>query len=286
MKTVYIDVYFFINLCVDILALSISSRISRVSVSFARLCLSGVIGALYAVLGIILADIKYIMLPLGAFLFIIMIIIATPNISFMRRIKYSIAFFISQIVIGGLVYYGFCLLKRISENFGIGNLAKENRSFLILSIIVLLSYAVVKFLMYALGGISSLRNIKMSVEFRGRKENFDALVDSGNLAKDPSSGNPVVFVSEGLAERILGENLSGGIDINNLSEALKTRIRIIPVSMGAEKRLLYGFLVDSVNIFKDKKKEYISVTFAIDKKGAMYGGYSALIPAAAIDNVF
>ncbi len=285
MKTIYIDVYFFINFCVDILALSIASRITKSHIVFPRLCLSGVIGAMYAVFGIIFSDIKFVMLPLGAVMFALMIVIATARLSYIRKLKYSIAFFVSQIIIGGLVYYGFCLLKRITEEFGIGELPKENRSFLILSIIVLLSYAVVKFLMYTLGGITSVRNVKICVEFFGHKECFEALVDSGNLAKDPNSGNPVVFINEPLAEKITGEKILAE-RVENLSERLRLRLRLIPADIGGERRLLYGFFADSVNVEKNKKREYISVTFAVDKKGGLYGGYSALIPAVAIDNVF
>ncbi len=286
MQTVYIDIYFFINFCVDIIALSIAAHILKADCGIWRLSAAAFVGAMYAVLGILLSDFRFLMPFLTVILFFFMILIVTWGFSYKRRIKYSFAFLISEIIIGGLVYYGFCLLDRIMEHFEFSSERDENRNLLILSLIVFLSYGVVKFLMLILGRSSSLHVVRVCVGYDEREESFEALVDSGNLAEDPSGNRPVVFITEELAGKIIGESIGDGMDITSLSDNIKKKIRLIPVSRDGKSVILYGFLTDYVTVVKGNRYENINVSFAIDKRGDMYGGYSALMPAAALDNVF
>ncbi len=285
MKTLYIDVYFFINFCTDALALSISAYFLKLKCGVWRLCLASTAGALYAVLGILLADVKFIMPIISVPLFLIMIEIVTHGVSLLRKFKYTVAFFLSEIVIGGLVYYGFCLLERAMEKFQLEEGYIENRNLLILAIIILLSYAVVKFMMTLFGSLGSIKNIKLCVGFSGNETSFEAIVDSGNLARDPQGGRPVVFITHKLAQKIIGENFEIG-EGYDLPESLRRKFRIIPVKRDGESRVLYGFISDYVTVVKNGKYENIDVSFAIDMKGDTYGGYPALVPASAIENVF
>ncbi len=286
MQTIYIDIYFFINFCVDILSLATAAKILNLHAGMLKLSAAAFVGATYAVFGILLSDFRYIMPFISIILFLLMIMIVTKSASIVRKIKFSFAFLTSEIIIGGLVYYGFCLLERIMEKFEIDTSGGENRNLLILSIIILLSYGVVKFLMVIFGGDSSLRVVRVCVGYNDKEESFDALVDSGNLAQDPASFAPVVFINEVLAKKITGENLSFEGDINKLSDNMRRKIRLIPVCRDGKRKILYGFLTDYVTVVNGGKYENISVTFAIDKKGDTYGGYPALMPAAALDNVF
>lgn len=286
MKTLYIDVYFLINFCVDLFALGIALYFMKIKCSTPRLVFAGAVGAAYAVLGILLADVKFIMPILTVLLFFLMVVIVTKGASWVRKLKYGVAFLMSEIVIGGLVYYGFCMLDIIMEKTNVNGGEAENRNLLIWAVILLLSYGVVKLLMHLFGSISSIRTVKVCVGFDGREESFDALVDTGNLAFDPSGKRPVVFITHELAVKILGKSFDFSSDIVNAPPDIKKRIRIIPVNSGEEKKILYGFLTDYVTVVKDRRYENVSVSFAVDKKGDLYGGYSALFPATAIDNVF
>lgn len=286
MKTVYVDIYFFINFCVDVLALSIATYFVKIKCGALRLIISGIIGALYAILALLFSDYKFLIPIFTVFLFVAMILIVTYGISVNRKIKYSFAFLVSEIIIGGLVYYGFCALDRVMEKLQISTQSGENRNFLIWSIIVLLSFGVIKLIMYVFGATASTRVIRLCAGCDGREYSFEALVDTGNLAVDPSDKRPVVFITPKLAESILGEKIDFFDDISQAPLSVRKRIRIIPSTLGGERTILYGFLSDYVTAVKDNKYENISVTFAVDRKGETYGGYSALLPSSAIDNVF
>ena len=50
MKTLYVDVYFLINFCVDFLALHFASRFTKIPTGNIRLIISSALGGIYAVL--------------------------------------------------------------------------------------------------------------------------------------------------------------------------------------------------------------------------------------------
>lgn len=286
MKTVYIDVYFLINFCVDTLSLALALKYLKAKTSFARLIIAGVIGALYAVLGVVFSEMSFLMIPTGFVLFFLMIICVSTGFSFKRRMKLSLAFFIFQIFIGGIVYFSYVCLGRIFEKFEINNSMGGNRNILIWSLIVLLSYGVVKVLMLVFKTTESERVVKLCVGYFGRETSFDALVDTGNLATDPTSGSPVVLVNAQTATKILGEGIGKSLDPLLMSSDFQKRLRVIPIKRGDMSEILYGFTVDYVTAVKSGDYENIDVTLAIDQREDTYGGYQALLPAAAIDNVF
>lgn len=286
MKTVYIDIYFLINFCVDFIALGLALYVVKIRCGMKRLVFSAIIGASYAVLGIIFSDMSYIMLCLTVPIFLIMIITVTKGASNVRKFKYAVSFFLFEIIIGGLVYYGFCLLDVLMESAGAAVGEVQNRNLLTWSVIVLLSYGIVKIMMYFLGNTSNIRSVRVCVGYEGREESFEALVDTGNLVEDPAGNRPVVFISEELAFKIIGEKIDFFGDITKLQEKIQKRIRLIPVNSVEGTTLFPGFSSDYVTVVNNGKYDNINVSFAVDKKGALYGGYSALMPAVAIDNVF
>jgi sigma-E processing peptidase SpoIIGA len=285
MKTVYVDIYFLINFCVDVIALAIALYVMKIKCGIKRLVLSGFVGAFYAVLGIIFSDKRYIMPILTLPIFLLMIIIVTNGVSWVRKIKYASAFLLSEIIIGGFVYYGFCMLDLWLENYGGSGESLENRNLLTWSVIVLFSYGIVKIMMHLIGNARSERCVRVCVGYDGREESFEALVDTGNLVEDVG-GRPVIFITEELAEKIIGEKIDFTKDVTRLDEKIRKRVRFIPVKAIEGTRMLPGFLSDYVTVVNKGKYENISVSFAIDKKGELYGGYHALMPAVAIDNVF
>lgn len=286
MKTIYLDVYFLINLSVDLLALGIALYLTKIKATKKRLLLSGSVGALYAVVAVFLENFKYLVPIVSLGLFFIMILIATPSVSNKRRFKFSVAFLCAEMLIGGLVYYGFLFLDKIFYGMNLEGAGAENRNLLTWSIIVLLSYGTVKLLIYLFGNAASERIVKLCVGFHGRESSFEALIDTGNLVEDPGGRRPVVFITEELAVKILGEKVDFSGNLDFLPINIKKRLRLIPVKKGGETKILFGFLSDYVTVVLNNKYENVNVSFAVDKKGDLYGGYPALMPAQAIDNVF
>ena len=117
-----------------------------------------------------------------------------------------------------------------------------------------------------------------------------ALLDTGNLLKDPITGFPVVVVEHKCLSSVISVEILNSIDkilggeiddlVNN-TEFNKTisRFRMIPFSsLGKQNGLLLGIKVDNVNIKLDEKIESISnvIVGIYDKSFTKNGLYSAI----------
>ena len=286
MTTLYVDVYFFINFTVDILALYFSALLYKLPTSALRLLLSGIIGATYAVLGVLLFDNSILMLPVSALILICMVLIMSHGVGIFRKLKYGIIFLFFQIIIGGLVYYAYSALDKIELLRGFVESKNENKKLLLFSLIILLSIGALKLLLSCFGSAAAEKSITLFVMHDGKTNQLDALVDSGNLAVDPFDKTPVMLVGSALGGKIFGDLFKDSGSIEELTPTLKKRIRIIPVSLGNQRKILYGMKPDGVYIEKNGVREHISLIIAIDKEGGEFGGYNAVIPLSAIDNIF
>lgn len=285
-QTLYIDVYFFINFTVDILALYFSSAFAKIFTTVPRLLLGGAIGGAYSVIGILLVENSFLMYPLSILFIVLMVSVTAKGAGIYRKIKYCIAFLLFQILLGGLVYYGYCALDKLPIAEKINGFGEENRNLLILAVLVLFSIGVLKLMMSLFGNTRSERNVKITLKYRGRESELDALVDSGNLACDPIDKTPVMLISSRSADKLLGEDAELITTPEHADYGLKKRLRIIPVNFGSCNKVLYGVKPDEAYVHTGKKQIKISLVIAIDAEGRDYGGYTALIPLSALEDVF
>ena len=285
-KTLYIDVYFLINFTVDILALHFSAAFSKIHTTVPRLLSSAFIGAMYAVVGILLINKNNVMYVLSALLFMIMVLIVSWGVGIYRTFKYAVSFLLFQIIIGGLVYYVYCMLDKLNIPDKLGGIKGQNQKLLILSLIVLLAIGVLKLIIIFFGNMRSEKSVRLEIQYRNREVIIDAFVDSGNLAVDPLDKTPVMLVTLREAKRIFGDSICALGEITKADVEFKKRMRVIPACFGGVSKLLYGIKPDSVSVLSGKKNIRISVLIAIDNEEDGYGGYSALVPLSALENVF
>ena len=144
METIYIDVYFLINLTVDLLALYFAASFSRVPSTSLRLFFGAFIGAVYAVISILFISSAYISYPLSIFALFAITFVVAGRVGVRRRIRLTVAFFIFELMLGGIVYYGYCFLDKYAYLFGEINDAAESRRMIILSLLILLAIGILK----------------------------------------------------------------------------------------------------------------------------------------------
>lgn len=284
MKTLYIDVYFLINLTVDMLALHFAARLSKIYVGVKRLVISALIGGLYASLSILFIESRPLVILLSFISLILICHISTGKVSAFRKIKYSVAFLISEMLIGGIVYSGFCLAKDVISDTSLAEFGNQNRRLLILSLFVLLSLGILKLVIFFFSTSCAEKNVKLDVIYNGKSFLVEALVDSGNMAIDPFDKTPVMLLSKKESVRIFGNFFYEIQNPNSAEYALKRKVRVIPVSFGKTKKILCGLRPDGVYVHKKDGREKISLIIAIDTDGEGYCGYGALIPLSALDN--
>ena len=276
MQTLYIDVYFLINFSVDLLALYFSSCINRLSVSVWRLVVSAVIGALQAVAYSLFFSNSLFGIILSAVSILIMLAVLTNGVSFARRVKCVISFLIIEMLIGGAVYNLYLLMDKylVVDEDGIG---VENRNLLLLSVMVLLVIGVLKLTVTIFSTHKNHKVARVMVAYNGAHIQFDALVDSGNLAVDPIDKTPVMFVQKQLFKKIFGCDVLP-------CESLKKYTRIIPINTGESNKIRYGIKYKEVYLINKNRKDKLSLVIVIDDKDD-FAGYTALMPGAALTEI-
>ena len=193
---------------------------------------------------------------------------------------------IFEALVGGAVTFIWDLLDQYISDLFIGAAGGAvNRKMLFLSLIVLLSIGVFKMIISFFSSNGNEGSVELEISFLNKRSVISAFVDSGNLAIDPMDMSPVILIKENVAKEILPENIIHLCDLDGLDRDLKKRIRLVPVSRGGRTHVLVGVKADGVNIINGEKKEEIRVTLAVDKEGGDFGGFEALMPSAALDNV-
>ena len=283
-QTLYIDVYFLINATVNVLALYFASLTARIPATTAKTVISGIIGAVYAVITVFFHSSPVITFFLSVLTLVIMCELMAHRVSLFRRLKLLVFFLIIEMLIGGAVHYAYALLdKYIYDLFPGVSEEAASRNLLLLAVIVLLFMGALRAVVSAFSSSISLKSIRLEIVFDGTAHEIEAMVDTGNMARDPLSGAPVILIKESAARKIFPTSLVLG-DMTKIPDCYKTRIRLIPISIGGFSGLLTAVRADTVSV-SERKNSSIRATIAIDKEGGTYGGYAALMPSAALENV-
>lgn len=285
METLYVDVYFLVNFTVNLLAAHFAAKMTRITSSLVRLSGIAAIGGVLATLLVLFFD-RFLPSALLSVAFLIVSgFLVSGTVRFFRRLRFLLLFVISEMVIGGIVFSAYSLLdqyvgEKISEVGG-----EENRRALIFALLILLSIGVFKFMMLLFSSLESEKSVLVKITVGDKSISAEALVDSGNLVKDPMNMSPVLFIKPAFARKILPENVISLSEIDSLERAYRKRIRLIPVTRAGSTHVMTGVRADSVCICTDGIERSVDLTLAIDKEEGTFGGYELLLPSAVIDDV-
>lgn len=276
MKILYIDVYFLINFTVDLLSLYFASIFSHVKSTVFRILAASAVGAGFAS-AVVLINLHWfiyvVLLIMTAF---IVCFVFAPELSFLRGIKLFFSFFIFETFIGGFVSL---VYSRLDERLYplIEETDVVSRRTLILALAILLAWGLIKLFFLIFDGRRGERNVNLRLELMGMKQEVRALVDSGNLLKDPIGNTPIIIMKR---ERF---KLYGDIkDFTNTNDTeIKKRIRFIPTNSLGGKKLLIGLRLDYLTVI-DNGKAIKNATVAFDEEKGTFGGYYALAPDSLI----
>lgn len=278
---VYADVLFFVNFSMDFLTLYFSGKISGKVMKWYRLSISAVIGSFCAILLFVFQMNKpaesLCTVCLSAFMTIIAFGWSTiSNLFIDTALIWGVGALLGGIIsaVGYMsgpseFYYGQDSAGRITGGIIIG---------VIISVVIILIIKKRRLVTEA----------ELIIEFQGRKLKVSALVDSGNLASDPISGESVIFISEINIIKLIPEKeieFMRHMKFESVSGELAKRLRIIPIETLDSKKVKVGFLPDKITVFTDnskKKKEISAVIVPDDIPADNFGGFGALISAGVL----
>ena len=248
----YLDLYIIENLLINYIIISCTSILTKNANSYKRKIIGAVVGTIYSV--IYLFPRFYLLYTLPSKIIVIIIIglisfIYTDRNEFIRILT---IFFLVNFFICGSTYF-------IIYFTGIEHI---KISFIIISVYI--SCIILKKIYSDITLINHIKEFtkEVTISFLGEDFKCIALLDSGNLLKDPLSKSDVVMVNSYLLKKYLPENYNYEyVDvilaeeiINNLSEDISSRVRLIPYNHATSNKtsMILGFKADYLQI--DNKK--------------------------------
>ena len=279
--TLYADILFLMNFSMDFISIWASSLLGNRPRKVLRMTAAASIGALYGVVSVILGVGGALSWIFSAAVSILMSITAFGVGGGVRSIfRQSALIWICGALLGGVMSAVVSLAGGstlvTAERAGGGSL---------LPVIAAGSAICLVLAVRLIRRVKRARFVGVCVMFRGEKSSFEALCDSGNMLRDPISGDPVMTVSRHAAIPLCG---SRGVDalISFDTEALcelSLPFRVIPRRTVDASSLVCALVPDKVYITSGGQRREVRCLIApAECEKNSFGGYCATVPVDII----
>ena len=256
-----------------------------------RVIASSAIGSVYAIITYITEIQIYTSGILKSILAIIMVYIAFNPQNTKKMWKQVAIFYLTSFVFGGVTLYLIYYIKPqevlVKNGIYVGDYILKT---IMLGAIV--AFITIKISLKIIKTKFSPNDMycKIKIKLNEKIIETKAMIDTGNLAKEPITNTPVVIVESTLLEDVLPnkilnnlENILGG-DLSQISEEMQekyiSKLRCIPFSsLGKQNGMLLGIKADEIQVeTEDEKMISKNIIIGIyDKSLTKRGEYRALI---------
>ena len=246
-QTVYVDILFFVNFCMDFQCLFLTAKLLHRPFFLKRAMLFSAAGALYAC-AVLFANVSG---PLAfAADLAVCALMCTGALwqkeEAVRRMLLPFALYFGvSLAVGGVISGMGALLSRLSlPAVGGGELSSAGF-----------------FLLAALGGVLTFfwgrlcqrrargKRVSLKLELDGRQLTVQGMVDTANLLRDPISGRSVVLLQKTATVSLFPDVLLAALEdhdaVTALPGALARRVRLIPAETAVGDGLLLAIAPDA-----------------------------------------
>lgn len=291
--TIYIDVVLIENLIMNYIILLATGMILKIKIKHIRLIIGSLLGAIYTIIGYIGILEIYSSFILKIILSIMIVYIAYYPQSLKKMWKELLFFYLTSFVFGGVAFSLIYIVKPqeiIMKNglfLGTYPLKTVILGAIVAFVIIITSFKIIK------NKISKKDLIcEITVEIENRKITTKALIDTGNMLKEPITNTPVVVIEHTLLYDVIPkeilnhlEEIIGG-DFEKIPEDIKnkyvSKLKLIPYSsLGKQNGMLLGIKAKKLTIIKGEEKDKVEKENIIlgiyDKSLTKKGEYRAII---------
>ncbi len=279
----YLEYYFIENLLINYIIISCTSILTKNYNSRKRKWLGAFLGAVYSVLYIYPSFDLLFTVPFKIIIMTLITLIAFTHESKRQYIRIALVFYLVNVFLSGSTFF-------IIYFTGI----KHTK----ISFIIICVYISCELLKYIYKDIKTLQYIKqlkknIDISLCGKNFNCNALIDSGNLLKDPTTNNEVIVVKPKTLEGMLSEDFTTldyeNIDMNKAQEIigkldykLQAKVRLIPYmhAGSTSSKVIIGFKADYVEIDNQKITNIVLGVSNFDNFE-----YDAILSPALIQNI-
>lgn len=290
--TIYLDVVLIENLCMNYIILFATGYLLKIKMNHIRLILSAILGGIYSILAYMEILEIYSNFALKIILSIVMVYLAYHAKNIKQLAKQIVFFYLTSFIFGGCAFALLYFIKPqeilIRNGTYIGTYPLKVA---ILGGIVGFTITVIAFHFVKKKISKKDMYCNITIYFEEKNVTATALLDTGNMLKDPITSMPVIVVEKEILKNILPE-----IILNNLNKIIGgdvpkevyedenlqyiTKFRVIPFSsIGKANGMLLGFKANKVEIKDEENIETINnvIVGIYENKLSKKNQYSALI---------
>ena len=295
--TIYLDVIFLENIVINYIILYVTGLISKIQIKQKRLMAGALIGAFYSIIYYVLNLKIYSSFIIKIILSIVIIYVAFNSNSFKDLLKRVLLFYLTSFVFGGSAIAIIYMVN--SQNITIQNGVLVG-SYTIRTVLIgiVIAYFTIIFAFRILKTKISKKDLICEIEiiFNNKKIKSKALIDTGNLLKEPITNLPVIVMERTLLDEVLpkeilnnSEEILGG-DFSKIPENIKekyySKLKVIPYSsLGKQNGMLLGIKGENLVVYlKDEILHLDKAIIAIyDKSLTKRGEYRSLLGLGIIE---
>ena len=273
---VYADLYVLVNAGMDLLCLMITAALLRRRIHRLRLLLASLLGGLYALAALLLGlgGLIGFLLDLLAALGMCAVTFCQRGLGWGALLRASVTCGLTSALLGGVMTALFTWLNRLDLPLEL--LQGDGLSVWMLAIL-----AAVAGLLTVKGGrlfarAKSVEAVTVEAELLGKRIALRAMVDSGNLLRDPISGKGVIVVERARLVGFFPRSLLEGDGWDEDAE-LACRVRLIPTATATGQGLLVAIRPDRVYITDRDGRSEGDYLLAAAELGSRANGFDALI---------
>lgn len=291
--TIYIDIVLLENIIMNYIIIYATAIILKKNKKHIRFFIASFIGAIYSILAYISILKIYSNIFLKIILSIIIVYIAFSPQNIKRMWKTLVIFYLVSFVFGGVAFAMIYMIKPqevlMRNGLFLGTYPLKT---VILGAIISFILIVVVFKIIKTQISKKSMYCDIEIKLNGKIINTKAMIDTGNLLKDPITNVPVIVVErsllyECLPKEILNniEKILGG-DLDSIPENIKnkymSKLKIIPFSsLGKENGMLIGikseYIILKNNELEEDKKIKNIIVAIYEKSLTKKGEYRALV---------
>ena len=290
--TIYLDVVLIENLCMNYIILFATGYILKIKLNHIRLIISALFGGIYSILAYMEILAAYSNIIMKLILSVVMVYVAYNPKNIKLLAKEITIFYLTSFVFGGtafaLLYFvkPQDILMRDGVFIGTYPLKIALLGGIVGFTITVIAFKIVKYRI-------SKNDMFCEIEiFFGEKSvRLKAMLDTGNMLRDPITRMPVIVVEKDILHEIIPykildnlEKIIGGDVPDEIYEEINveyiSKFRVIPFSsLGKQNGLLLGFKASNVITYIDANEEELkNVIIGIyDKKLSKKDKYNALL---------
>ncbi|MBO6232609.1 MAG: sigma-E processing peptidase SpoIIGA [Clostridia bacterium] len=289
--TIYIDVVLIENLIMNYIILLATGVILKNKIKHIRLIIAGLIGAIYSILTYVITIGIYSNFFFKLLLSVMMIYVAFNPQNVKKMWKALISFYLTSFVFGGAAFALIYIVKPqeilMRNGLFLGTYPLKNvlLAGIIGFLIIITTFKIVK---TKITKKDIYKEIKIYIDEKVIKIN--AMLDTGNMLKEPITGVPVIIVEKSILYELLPKELLDNInqilggDLENISENIKekylNKLKFIPFSsLGKQNGMILGIKPDYIEIIEEQNisKSKNIIVGIYEKSLTKDGRYRALM---------